>query len=209
MTAIVYKDWIVVAPHELLRPYSMHCDNRICGKNRDFFALAAETAISAPLLNHLTVEFLQSAGGYGMVDRESKTYKLHLLHSSGVIYTVIAEDYLFTVKPEVLAIDATKFKKGEVADYQAIENTSHFLKGVIHNTDDPHKVVSLLSVLWQDLMPSYYAIPLPVFLEWMKSGAEGWPFEQLPKGSYTECVSEELKKPIARKSPARKTQAKT
>ena len=209
MTAIVYKDWIVVSPLGPIRPYSMQCDSRICGKNRDFFALTSETAVSAPLLNHLTVEFLQSARGYGTVDRESKTYKLHLLHSSGVIYTVVAEDYLFTVKPEVLAIDATKFKKGEVADYQAIENTSHFLKGVIHNTDDPHKVVSLVSVLWQDLMPSYYAIPLSVFLEWMKSGAEGWPFEQFPKGSYTECVPEELKKPITRKSPARKTQAKS
>lgn len=209
MTAIVYKDWIVVSPLELLRPYSMQCDSRICGKNRDFFALTTEAAVSAPLLNHLTVEFLQSARGYGTVDRESKTYKLHLLHSSGVIYTVIAEDYLFTVKPEVVAIDATKFKKGEVSDYQAIESSSSFLKGVIHNTDDPHKVVSLMSVLWQDIMPSYYAIPLRVFLEWMKSGAEGWPFEQFPKGSYTECIPEELKKPIARKSSARKTQAKT
>ena len=208
MTAIVYKDWFIVSPQESIRPYSMQCDSRICGKNRDFFALTSETAVSAPLLNHLTVEFLHSARGYGRVDRESKNYKLHLLHSSGVIYIVIAEDYLFTVKPEVVAIDATKFKKGEVADYQAIENTSHFLKGVIHNTDDPHKVVSLVSVLWQDLMPSYYAIPLSVFLEWMKSGAEGWPFEQFPKGSYTECVPEELKKPITRKSLARKTQAK-
>ena len=209
MTAIVYKDWIVVSPLELIRPYSMQCDSRICGKNRDFFALTSETAVSAPLLNHLTVEFLHSARGYGRVDRESKTYKLHLLHSSGVIYTVIAEDYLFTVKPEVVAIDATKFKKGEVADYQAIESTSNFLKGVIHNTDDPHKVVSLMSVLWQDTMPSYYAIPLPVFLEWMKAGAEDWPFKQYPEGSYTEYLPEKLDKPVARKSPARKTQAKT
>ena len=198
MTVIVYKDWIVVAPHELLRPYSMQCDNRICGKNRDFFALATETAVSTPLLNHLTVELLQSARGYGTIDRESKTYKLHLLHSSGVIYTVIAEDYLFTVKPEVVAIDATKFKKGEIADYQAVESASSFLKGVIHNTDDPHKVMNLVSVLWQDLMPSYYAIPLPVFLEWMKSGAEGWPFKQYPEGSYTECLPEPQTTPKTR-----------
>ena len=208
MTAIVYKDWIVVSPLELIKPYSMQCDSRICGKNRDFFALTSETAVSAPLLNHLTVEFLHSARGYGRVDRESKTYKLHLLHSSGVIYIVIAEDYLFTVKPEVVAIDATKFKKGEVADYQGIESTSNFLKGVIHNTDDPHKVVSLMSVLWQDIMPSYYAIPLPVFLEWMKAGAEDWPFKQYPEGCYTECLPEKSDKSIARKSPARKTQAK-
>ena len=208
MTAIVYKDWLIVAPQESIRPYSMQCSGRVCGGDRDFFALSSETAVSAPLLNNLSLEKLESGGGFGTRGDAENTFKLHLLHKSGMVYVVTAVDYLFDQKLEVVSFDATKLAAGEIAEYHGIESNSKFLKGVAHNTADPHEVVRYMSVLWPDTMPSYYAIPLPVFLEWMKSGAEGWPFEQFPKGSYTECLPEELKKPITRKSSVRKTQAK-
>ena len=208
MTAIVYKDWLIVGPQESIRPYSMQCSGRVCGSDRDFFALSSETAVYAPLLNNLSLEKLESGGGFGTRSDVEKSFKLHLLHKSGMVYVVAAVDYLFDQKLEVVSFDATKLAAGEIADYHGIGECSNFLKGVIQNTTDPHEVVKHMSVLWPDVMCSYYAIPLRVFLEWMKSGAEGWPFEQFPKGSYTECLPEELKKPIARKSPARKTQAK-
>jgi hypothetical protein len=209
MTAIVYKDWFIVSPQESIRPYSMQCSGRVCGSDRDFFALSSETAVSAPLLNNLSLEKLESGGGFGTRSDVEKSFKLHLLHKSGMVYVVAAVDYLFDQKLEVMSFDATKLAAGEIADYQGVEGNSKFLKGVAHNTADPHEMVRYMSVLWPDVMSSYYAIPLRVFLEWMKSGADGWPFEQFPKGSYTECLPEELKKPITRKSPARKTQAKS
>ncbi len=208
MTAIVYKDWLIVAPQESIRPYSMQCSGRVCGSDRDFFALSSETAVSAPLLNNLSLEKLESGAGFGTRGDVEKTFKLHLLHKSGMVYVVAAVDYLFDQKLEVVSFDATKLAAGDLADYHGVEGNSKFVKGVIQNTTDPHEVVKHMSTLWPDVMPSYYAIPLRVFLEWMKSGAEGWPFEQFPKGSYTECLPEELKKPVTRKSPARKTQAK-
>lgn len=209
MTAIVYKDWLIVGPQESIRPYSMQCSGRVCGSDRDFFALSSETAVSAPLLNNLSLEKLESGAGFGTRGDAENTFKLRLLHKSGVVYVVTAVDYLFDQKLEVVSFDATKLAAGEIADYHGVEGSSAFLKGVAHNTADPHEVVRYMSVPWPDVMSSYYAIPLPVFLEWMKSGAEGWPFEQFPKGSYTECLPEELKKPIARKSSVRKTQAKS
>jgi hypothetical protein len=209
MTAIVYKDWFIVSPQESIRPYSMQCSGRVCGSDRDFFALSSETTVSAPLLNNLSLEKLESGGGFGTRSDVEKSFKLHLLHKSGMVYVVAAVDYLFDQKLEVMSFDATKLAAGEIADYQGVEGNSKFLKGVAHNTADPHEMVRYMSVLWPDVMSSYYAIPLRVFLEWMKSGADGWPFEQFPKGSYTECLPEELKKPITRKSPARKTQAKS
>lgn len=208
MTAIVYKDWLIVGPQESIRPYSMQCSGRVCGSDRDFFALSSEAAVTAALLNNLSLEKLESGGGFGTYDKGEKTFKLHLLHQSGTVYVVTAVDYLFDQKLEVVSFDAIKLVEGEIAEYHGIEECSNFLKGVIQNTTDPHEVVRHMSALWPEVMTSYYAIPLRVFLEWMKSGAEGWPFEQFPKGSYTECVPEELKKPITRKSPARKTQAK-
>lgn len=208
MTAIVYKDWLIVGPQESIRPHSMQCSDRVCGSDRDFFALSSEAAVSAPLLNNLSLEKLESGGGFGTYDTGEKTFKLHLLHKSGMFYTAIAENYLFDRKLEVTSFDTTGFLGGDIADFVGIESATQFLKGVIQNTTDPHEVVKHMSVLWPEVMCSYYAIPLRVFLEWMKSGAEGWPFEQFPKGSYTDCIPEELKKPVTRKSPARKTQAK-
>ncbi len=208
MTAIVYKDWLIVGPQESIRPYSTQCSGRVCGSDRDFFALSSEAAVSTPLLNNLSLEKLESGAGFGTRDDGERKFKLHLLHKSGMVYVVTAVDYLFDQKLAVASFDATKLGVGEIADYQGIEGNVQFLKGVAHNTADPHEVVRYMSVLWPDIMPSYYAVPLPVFLEWMKAGAEGWPFEQFPKGSYTECLPEELKKPVTRKSPARKTQVK-
>lgn len=208
MTAIVYKDWLIVAPQESVKPYSMQCSGRVCGSDRDFFTLSSEATVSAPLLNNLSLEKLESGAGFGTRGDAENTFKLHLLHKSGMVYVVTAVDYLFDQKLEVVSFDATKLAAGEIAEYHGIEGCSNFLKGVIQNTTDPHEVVKHMSTLWPEVMPSYYAIPLRVFLEWMKSGAEGWPFEQFPKGSYTECLPVELKKPITRKSPARKTQAK-
>lgn len=208
MTAIVYKDWLIVAPQESIRPYSMRCANRIFGQDREFFALSSTTAAVAPLLSNLSLDHLKSSGGFGSRGDVERTFRLHFLHKSGMLYTAIAENYLFDQKMEVTGFDTAEFLEGDVADFVGIESTTHFLKGVIQNTTDPHEVVKHMSVLWPEVMCSYYAIPLRVFLEWMKSGAEGWPFEQFPKGSYTDCVPEELKKPVTRKSPARKTQAK-
>ena len=208
MTAIVYKDWFIVGPQESIRPYSMQCSGRVCGSDRDFFTLTSEATVSAPLLNNLSLEKLESGAGFGTRGDAENTFKLHLLHKSGMVYVVSAVDYLFDQKLEVVSFDATKLAAGEIADYHGFEGNSKFLKGVAHNTADPHEVVRHMSTLWPEVMPSYYAIPLRVFLEWMKSGAEGWPFEQFPKGSYTECLPEELKKPITRKSSVRKTQAK-
>lgn len=55
MIAIVYKDWLIVGPQESIRPYSMQCSGRVCGSDRDFFALSTEAAVSAPLLNNLSL----------------------------------------------------------------------------------------------------------------------------------------------------------
>lgn len=204
MTAIVYKDWIIVGPQESIRPYSMSCANRVFGQDREFFALSSETAVAAPMLGNLSLDRLKSGAGFGSSGDVGRTFKLHFLHKSGMFYTAIAENYLFDRKLEVAGFDSAGFLEGDIADFVGIESATQFLKGVIQNTKDPHEVVKYMSVLWPDIMASYYAIPLPVFLEWMKAGAEGWPFEQFPKWSYTECIPEKPQKPIARKNTARK-----
>lgn len=209
MTTIVYKDWLIVAPQESIRPYSMRLSDRVCGSDRDFFALTPDSVASAPLLNNLSLEKIESGAGIVARDDSEMTFKLHLLHKSGMVYGVTADNYLFDKKLEVVSYDVTKLAVGDIADYLGVVSVTRFLKGVVHNTADPHEVVRYMSVLWPDMMPSYYAISLPVFLEWMKAGAEGWPFEKFPKGSYTDCLPEELKKPVSRKSSARKTQAKS
>jgi hypothetical protein len=129
MTAIVYKDWFIVSPQESIRPYSMQCSGRVCGSDRDFFALSSETAVSAPLLNNLSLEKLESGGGFGTRSDVEKSFKLHLLHKSGMVYVVTAVDYLFDQKLEVMSFDATKLAAGEIADYQGVEGNSKFLKG--------------------------------------------------------------------------------
>ena len=204
MTAIIYKDWIIVGPQESIRPYSMSCSNRVFGQDREFFALSSETAVVVPMLGNLSLDHLKSGAGFGSSGDVGRTFKLHFLHKSGMFYTAIAENYLFDQKLEVTGLDTTGFLGGDIADFVGIESATQFLKGVIQNTTDPHEVVRYMSVLWPDLMSSYYAIPLPVFLEWMKAGAEGWPFEQFPKGSYTEYIPDKPQKPVTLKKYTRK-----
>lgn len=183
MSALIYKDWVILSPQQMLPPKTSSCDYFVCGPERDFISLSPETYTTIPLMENLTIDRLKKAGKRHPDRSEGAEFSgYHFLHLSGIYYVVHSDNNSFEGQIAVTGFDLKNLKKGDMIDSFAHPPTSEFLKGVLQVEENPHKVMSYLAKLWPDLACSYYAIPMSVFFEWMKAGAKGWPFQQYPEG---------------------------